>query len=194
LASQVGVPFLGWPYKAFLEDLTITPSMTPQELGERIVAHFCDAHGRRTIAMTLLDLNVGNVLLDALKTMATTVASEVARGAEDAQAIHSAFVRTACDDVEPLVDIVDLCEHLRTCTGSDAIKAAADHVVHTVRHSGFVLAHDAVGPRADRVHGIGINIPQAVFGMSSPRANELGFDRSRMWRDIFAAIGRPLHN
>jgi len=34
VASQVGIPFVAWPYKAFLTDLIETPSLGPEQLGK----------------------------------------------------------------------------------------------------------------------------------------------------------------
>jgi hypothetical protein len=190
LASQVGVPLLGWPYKAFLDDLIRTPALTGDELGRRIVAHFCDAWRRRTVTMTLLDLEADAPLLAALQTLARTVYAEVRAADEDPDSIHQAFLHAAADDVEPLVDLYDLCESLAIRTRSAPIRLAVERVLEAFRDSGFVTAHDGVGPRAARLHGLGISLPQVVFDPASPRVAALGLDQSRLWRDVFLEMAR----
>ncbi len=190
VASQVGVPFLGWPSKAFHEDLIEAPSLTPEQLGKAIVSRFCESFRRRTVTMTMLDLDAEEPVLTAPQAPAKTVYTEIQRSEEDPDVLHRAFAYAAEDDVEPLVDLYDLCARLSAQTRSSEIRAAAQHVMDTLCGLGFVASHDAVGPLAERLHGVGIYVPQVALDTSSPTFGRLGFDQSRMWRKVLDRIVR----
>jgi hypothetical protein len=188
VASQVGVPFLGWPYKAFLADLVKRPSLTPAELGGIIVSYFCESYRRRTVTMTMLDLEAGEQVLIGLQALGKALYEEVQRGEHAPQMLHDACRQAAYDDVEPLVDLYEICARLGAMTRNPNIRSAADELMGTLRASRFVTAHDGVGPRADQLHGVGIYVPQLALATSLPSFTDLGFDRSRLWRDVLDSV------
>jgi hypothetical protein len=188
VTSQVGIPFCEWPYKAFLSDLTATPSMTPAHAASIIVQHYCDSYRRRTAAMTALDLDATASVFTSLLSLATVVSQEVQTSFEDPQTLHDVFRQSVYDDVEPLVDLQDLCERLSAMTASAHVRRAADHVVQMLRESCLVALHDAVGPRAHQLHGLSVSVPQVALNTSAPTFSSLGFDQSRLWRDVLDSV------
>ena len=117
-ASQVGVPFTGWPYQAILGDLT--GDMTTEAFGrlivDRYVAQFGASPEGQRRAMSLLDLErakaVARPFADLAKAVHATVGGTGANATTARAHMRAAFLATAAGDVRPLLDLYDLCEEL----------------------------------------------------------------------------------
>jgi hypothetical protein len=119
VASQITVPFAGWPYDAILS--SIDQSTTPGSLGLQIVRNYTDAlnlplKGHR-VQMAMLDLVQAEQLDDKIRTLARALRNafigsdrfdSIRKGV-----IRDTFLRTATGDVRPLIDLVNLCTLLR---------------------------------------------------------------------------------
>jgi Clostripain family len=117
VASQISVPFAGWPYDSILS--RVKSANDGRELGEIIVARYVNDVSPSSddrIALTLLDLSKANGLEDLVKTLTsaiTDVIREPVRSAVDRLSqIRTAFMATVAGDIRPLVDAVDLCDEL----------------------------------------------------------------------------------
>jgi Clostripain family len=119
LASQIYVPFAGWPYDEVLE--SITNKTTPEQLGLNVIDSYVTGLNNpltdERVEMTLLNLSHAGELRKAIDGLATAI-----RGAfkSDDQfdsgrraAIRDAFIAAAAGDVRPLVDLKDLSRALK---------------------------------------------------------------------------------
>ena len=131
VASQIAVPFAGWPYDSILG--RITSSMPPAEVGclvvDQYVSHFEEFETGDQAAMSLLNLaNVAN-----LQTHVTALAKAIVAGlasndpgaADRRRHVRATFLSTVAGDVRPLIDVHDLaqslialCDDLRALEGS----------------------------------------------------------------------------
>jgi Clostripain family len=118
VASQVAVPFAGWPYDAILS--RIEAGMTPEDVGrlvvDRYVTHFASASSQERVAMSLVALGPA-IALKGLIGDLTAALSEVIDGSAPGSSnrlahVRAAFLATAAGDVRPLIDLVDLCGEL----------------------------------------------------------------------------------
>jgi len=125
VASEIAVPFAGWPYDAILGHLSRTGektgvAMEVKELGnlviDRYVGQFAPSSTGDRLAMSQLDLtHIGdfqsrfNALVDGL---VGAVESTDGRAGERRAHIRAAFMSTAAGDVRPLLDLFDLCQRL----------------------------------------------------------------------------------
>lgn len=114
VASQIAVPFAGWPYEAILS--TIGPTTTARELGEvvveRYVSHFEASPDGEQVAMTLLNLGQVGPLKQHIDHLAQAIDAAVAHAdplTNRLAHVRAAFLATAAGDVRPLIDLTDLC-------------------------------------------------------------------------------------
>jgi hypothetical protein len=119
LASQIEVPFAGWPYDAVLE--SIGDATTPEQLGLNVIDSYVTGlnnplTGER-VEMSLLNLSHAGELREAIDGLASAI-----RGAFKSDghfdsgrraAIRDAFLAAAAGDVRPLVDLKDLSRALK---------------------------------------------------------------------------------
>jgi hypothetical protein len=134
-ASQIAVPYAGWPFERVLSDLK--PPMSSEQVGrlivDRYVSSFHTRNGLR-VAMSLLDLSRFDATTDLGAQMVRL--SEGIRnlvngrnvGATDSLAhVRAAFSSAAAGDVRPLVDLKDLCDRLTdVCTDLQHLRLTAD--------------------------------------------------------------------
>jgi hypothetical protein len=119
VASQITVPFAGWPYDAILSSIDSTT--TPESLGLRIVRNYTDAlnlplKGHR-VQMAMLNLGQAEQLDEKIRRLAKCLRDafigsdrfdSVRKGV-----IRDTFLRTATGEVRPLIDLINLCTLLR---------------------------------------------------------------------------------
>jgi hypothetical protein len=117
VASQIAVPFAGWPYEAILA--AISPTTTPRDLGEiiveRYVSHFEASPDGEQVAMTLLELAQAGLLKQHIDALAQAIDDAVAQAdplTNRLAHVRAAFLATAAGDVRPLIDLTDLCGKL----------------------------------------------------------------------------------
>jgi hypothetical protein len=126
VASQIAVPFAGWPFETALG--AIKPGTPPQEIGklivDRYVSTFRAAGHEEFVAMSLLNLaalrspgaraSVG--FRDTFERLASAVLTVV--GGADPYAserlahVRAAFLSAGVGEVRPLIDLRDLCRQL----------------------------------------------------------------------------------
>jgi cysteine peptidase C11 family protein len=120
LASQIYVPYAGWPYDAVLQSITATTE--PEELGLNVIDSYVTGlnnplTGER-VQMSLLDLSHARGLRTAIDDLAIEI-----RGAFKSDghfdsgrraAIRDAFIAAAAGDVRPLVDLKNLSHALKS--------------------------------------------------------------------------------
>jgi Clostripain family len=116
VASQITVPFAGWPYNVILG--RISPYTNKRELAEMIVnayvTQFDDLPGGDRLAMTVLDLQHAEKCGRRLESLATAIHDEVGNGfnTDTMAELRDIFMGAAAGDVRPLIDLTTLCEML----------------------------------------------------------------------------------
>jgi hypothetical protein len=175
-ASQVGVPFTGWPYQSILGGLT--GAMTTEAFGrlivDRYVAQFGASPKGQHRAMSLLNLQRAKTIARPFADFAQAVNDVVCgtgANATTARAhVRSAFLATAAGDVRPLLDLYDLCEELIGVSldlkvlaadpSLDALERCARIVqgeVNPLKAEPMVFTHAGTG--TEGLHGLGVFAP-----------------------------------
>ncbi len=175
-ASQVGVPFTGWPYQAILGGLT--GDMTTEAFGrlivDRYVAQFAGSASGQQRAMSLLNLERAKAVVhpfaELAKSIHATVCGTGANAINARAHVRAAFLATAAGDVRPLLDLYDLCEELIGVSldlkalaadpSLDALERAARKVqgdINPLKADPIVFTHATAG--TEGLHGIGVFAP-----------------------------------
>ena len=156
VASQLSMPFAGWPYKEVLNVIAAQPQITPADLGSAIAVEFLKSF-QRDVAMTVLDLRKANLLLAPVKAFAAELHRMIADG-PTRERVVGAFLDTAHGDARPLIDLVDLCRNIKEI-GDAGARSAADQLLDVLSEdSGFIVKH-AADESLEGLHGVGIFAP-----------------------------------
>ncbi len=151
VASQIAVPFAGWPYASILK--RIMPTTGPEDLGKAVidsyVNHFGASSAGDSVAMTLLNIGAVKPLKDLVEALAGRISDAIGSNTpfdiNRLAHVRTAFFATAAGDVRPLIDLYDLseelkslCDDLKVLEGEmheevDKLKVAADALLNFVR-------------------------------------------------------------
>jgi hypothetical protein len=140
VASQITVPFAGWPYNVILN--RIGPDTKARTLAEIIVnayvTQFDDLPGGDRLAMTVLDLQHAEKCGRRLEKLATAIHDEISKGynTDTMAELRDIFMGAAAGDVRPLIDLTTLCEILcgkGTVTMADPIRETAADLLAGLR-------------------------------------------------------------
>ena len=116
VASQITVPFAGWPYNVILN--RVGPETDKRKLADTIVdayvTQFDDLPGGDRLAMTVLDLQQADKCGQRLESLAKTIHAEISKGynTDTMAELRDIFMGAAAGDVRPLIDLPTLCEIL----------------------------------------------------------------------------------
>jgi hypothetical protein len=154
VASQIAVPFAGWPFETVLSG--IKPGISAQEIGQlivdRYVATFRAARKGEVVAMSLLNMAALRTpappdpaaFISMFKDLALAVMKVVDATDSDASDrlahVRAAFLSAGVGEVRPLIDLLDLCKKLvdladdlisldAVAPGVDEMKVAAGRIV-----------------------------------------------------------------
>jgi Clostripain family len=191
VASQLGVPFQGWPMHAVLSDLVDEPAIDPERLASQMVARYCDWHRSHTVTMTMLDLEGTATVVERVRVLSHTLLTEAEQTPHELRRLHEAFVRASNEDelTEPAVDLVELCCHLAETTDSDAVRRATASLLDLLRDRTLIARHDGTGPGADRLHGLGVYVPHVGLDHRAPVFSALGLEHARLWCEATSHLG-----
>ena len=116
-ASQITVPFAGWPYSAILSRIRhdTQPIGLAKLIVDAYVTQFDDLPGGDRLAMTTLNLAYAGVCGEHLRTLASKIHGQISGGLDTTTmaTLRDAFMGAAAGDVRPLVDLTTLCKILR---------------------------------------------------------------------------------
>jgi hypothetical protein len=118
VASQIAVPFVGWPYESILR--RITPTTDPSTLGRIVVDSYVNQFAASPhddhVAMSLLNLakadELGQRVTGLARSLTATIQQADAVGSDRRTHIRTAFLTTAAGDVRPLIDLRGLGQEL----------------------------------------------------------------------------------
>ncbi len=119
VASEIAVPFAGWPYESILR--AINSKTEPKDLGKIVVDsyvdHFTTSESDKHVSMTLLDLDHVDGLRDGVSKLADllrkTIFPKDVAGYNRLMHVRDVFRATAAGGVRPLIDFRDLCQGLQ---------------------------------------------------------------------------------
>ena len=127
VASQIAVPFAGWPYASILK--RINGDTQPEDLGKAVidsyVNHFAASSAGDRVAMTLLNIGAVKELKGLVSELALRISAAIASNtpfdSNRLAHVRTAFLATAAGDVRPLIDLYDLCEELQSLCADLAV-------------------------------------------------------------------------
>jgi hypothetical protein len=210
VASQIGIPLPGWPYKTILGRLKESANgqkasrhpMTPADFGSFIVRKFCeeyqnlDVHGQpRPVSLTLLDLDKAPGAFLAAELLAECLAAAGAADANELAAIQEAFLRSQTLEGKPFIDVADFCLNLTRISSypevSQAAAALGDILIRPSSNGNgdssrgsFILEHSRNSHQTARLHGVSLYAP-FITGEDwrTPRFayNKFGGSRETYW-------------
>jgi Clostripain family len=130
VASQIAVPFAGWPYKTILS--RINEKTDAAVLGRLIVdayvTHYNALLSGERVAMSLLNLEKAKELPSLLGELTTEINEEIAPGGTFSSVnldyVRDTFISTAAGEVRPLIDLQGLCEGFRDANSQSLVRFA----------------------------------------------------------------------
>jgi cysteine peptidase C11 family protein len=212
LASEIGIPIPGWPYRRAFERIMDPKAgtMGPAELGTYIVRRFCETYraDQLTVSLTLLDLARVREVVDLTETLARKLAIAMASDSDEMERATDAFVRSQTIEEKPFVDVADLCLNLlRDCRDPSlrgAAEALGDFLISadpTVAGTGqtgpgrFILEHGRNACRTAKLQGVSLYAPHVEPSIDPEAAdkfyNELTFAKETLWGTVVRAMAQP---
>jgi hypothetical protein len=166
IASQMTIPFQGWPYGKILAFLRRHPRRTPESLAKGIVRAVVDSYaGDKSATVTQTALcpaaadEVGSATARLVEALNRTI-DRAQRDAPERRRILRVFAQAKYVQARQFLDFADLCRLLadtaRDPTVSKAARAAVK--VLTRRSRGLVLEHRRKGPETQRLNGASIYV------------------------------------
>jgi hypothetical protein len=159
VASQISIPFVGWPYESVLKQ--IDSHTTPEMFGRLIVDAYVGittSASTEPIAMSLLSLKEAGRLRALVSAFAVAIRdasrSDGTFSSDHLNHVRDIFIAAACGDVRPLLDVVGLCDDFAD-TESTALNTAARNLKSFVLNT---LRKDH-RPARDDLNGVGIFAP-----------------------------------
>lgn len=156
-ASQITVPFAGFPYDVILRGMRREPDA--RELGCLIVdaftSSFAASSSRSRVAMTLLDLKEAHRLAPLLHNLAEAIHRHVSPAGtfepRQLAAMRDIFFGAATGDVRPLLDVKQLCDDFASLrsTGADARGSSISALVQAADQFGKFIERPKHQPSAD---------------------------------------------
>jgi hypothetical protein len=159
VASQISVPFVGWPYESVLKQIDSRTS--PDMFGRLIVDAYVGlttSASTNPVSMSLLSLKEASGLKDLVSGFAKAIRDASRDGgafsSDHLNHVRDIFIGAASGDVRPLLDVVGLCEDFSD-TESKALTMAAANL------KGFVMKTLRMDhrPARDDLNGVGIFAP-----------------------------------
>jgi Clostripain family len=214
IASQVGVPLPGWPYRAILDRLAVPAGdriMGPAELGCYAVRRYCEYYRALDRPVTLSHLNLSHSpdLLRGTESLARALAVAMDDSPDEIQDVAQLFRLAQTAPGEPFVDVLNLCAHLVRDSSSDTVRAAAlalgDRLLSptgegpgtsaTGDFEPFIVEHGRNSCECAGLHGVSLYAPSVApshdFGAASFFYEKFLFARNTVWRDLVRALALP---
>jgi hypothetical protein len=167
VASQITMPFAGWPYEAILTRLREEHALygsSPEALAKNIVDayvhQFDDLPDGDKLAMTALRLSAAEGLDGLVDAVATAIAGEIRRREPRTDTLglfRDIFMGAAAGDVRPLIDVKKLCDGIDSAESTNTpLRQAATTLRDAV--TAMIVKTDRA-PELDDLNGVGIYAP-----------------------------------
>jgi hypothetical protein len=188
VGSEETEPGDGWPYDKILADLAAHPTLTPAQLGTRIVRRYVASYGAVGVTQSLLDLAQTPALAKAVDALGKALLKALPDAGEYA-AVTKAVNATQSYALPDFLDLHDLAEQLRQRVASPAVKDAAWATRRApAGPAPFVVAEGHKGATVARSHGAAIFFPRGRAQVAYAR---LDFAKQTAWGNFLNAYGAP---
>jgi len=173
VASQIAVPYAGWPYELILSRLGSVPDA--ESLGQLVVnayaSHFNGLVAGERVTMSLLNLGALSSVKEGLALKGVDDFGDLIQKFADAirdesrsngpfgdrrAYVRDVFLAAASGDVRPLIDLEDLCLDFGDAE-SEELRMRAEAVRAFL--PSFVVSHKGHPELVDELHGVGIFAP-----------------------------------
>jgi cysteine peptidase C11 family protein len=172
LASQITVPFSGWPFETILARIraTTTPLQAATLIADAYVGQFNDLPGADKLAMTVLNLAAAEKMKTQLERLAVAIQEEIAGERATSAALaffRDMFMSATAGDVRPLVDLVRLCTALADPDQPEGkpVQSNAEALLRTLNEGepeARLIASHFCHPDLDDLNGLGIYVPSVA--------------------------------
>ncbi|MFX0146071.1 MAG: clostripain-related cysteine peptidase, partial [Candidatus Hodarchaeota archaeon] len=180
VASEEVVPLDGWPYDTILGDLTTTPTMNPNSLGNTIVDRYMGYYGTGGIeTKSAVDLLQENTLSAAIESLALELISKIGTYITD---IRDA--RGACDAAYydlTYIDLYNFSYQIYNRISDTAIQNASQNIMNTINSMTINEGHGIYHPG---FHGTTIYYPGAAGDYDSSYESILDFTTDLSWDEF----------
>jgi Clostripain family len=208
LASQIGVPLPGWPYKKILTRLAdpMGALMGPAELGSYIARRFCEFYAAddrpKPVTMSMLNLKRAPELFELTEALARRLAIVLAEDEDEMDLVYELFLQSRTPDGRPFIDVAALCANLIRNSGSDDVRGAAQALGNLL----ISPRPEAPRPEGERGSALGVKKPFIVencrnsavtAGMNgvslyAPHVSDNDFERALHFYEKFLFVQKTL--
>jgi hypothetical protein len=204
VASQITMPFAGWPYEAILGEIESadTPFALARSIIDAYVNQFNDLPGGNKLTMTALNLTRAGGLNMLVHELAVAIKESIRTyGPATLSFFRDVFMGAAAGDVRPLIDVVRLCEALsqEDAEVSPRVRKAASKLAEALRYGSpgnpAFIAHHRRDPELDDLNGVGIYAPfvtddgnLGLLGLSDPDRTEKKSEKEATGRTMYEAL------
>jgi hypothetical protein len=173
IASETGIPLTSWPYQDILQAVSDKPRITPEQFGRAIVDGYCSRYTPKGVSLTMLNLQRGSPVFAAVNQLAAVLLQSVTDPAERLN-LRKTIETTSHDEVEPMIDLQELCSKLKAGSADSTVRDAADRVLQLLARP-FIAKQGRKGPGVGRFRGVGVYVPRILYdpALGRPRLREL---------------------
>ena len=185
VGSQETEPGDGWPYDKVLADLAAKPTMTPAELGKKIVQRYAASYASDSVTQSLLDLERLTPLATAIDKLAVALVKAIKQPVEFAGVTKAIRDAQHFQDTRDFIDLHDLCAHLCKRVKDPAVQSAASATMTLINPpKGIVAAEAHKGASVKGARGVSIYFPR---GDVSVAYDKLDFAKGTKWNTFIKA-------
>jgi Clostripain family len=209
LASEIGIPIPGWPYRRILKRINdpIGRQMGPAELGSYIVRRYCESYvpAKATVALSLLDLSYAEDVKELAGKLARRLAIAIGDDLDERSRIYDMFLRSQTIEDKPFVDAADLCLALLRECGDVSVREVAEELGDFLISPGpvtpgesktgegraFIAEHGRNACQTAKLQGVSLYAPH-VATQDPAKALEfykkLAFTQETLWGKLVAGL------
>ncbi len=183
VGSEETEPLDGWPYHAILKELSKNPDITPDNLSKLIVKEYIASYkgSGESVTHSACDLMASSKFIAAFTNFAKNLTAGLSNNKTRTTIVN---VRNKVQDYEVVdnVDLIDLCQLLKSSPVPQNIKNGCDEVIASIQGtSGLVIASGAMGTSMKHSNGIAIYFPTRSV---SPLYAGLDFTKETSWGEF----------
>ena len=184
VGSEELEPGDGWPYDRVLKTLAAAPTMSPADLGARIVELYVESYKDESITQAAVDLSKLDGVARSIDTLAKALTKAIKKSSDYA-AVTKSLNATQRFDTPDFVDLGHFCQELTKRAASGDVKAGAKSTIGALTASdGFVLAERHKGKSVSNASGVAIYFPR---GPVNKAYSKLDFAKATGWRTFLEA-------
>jgi hypothetical protein len=191
VASEENEPNDGWAYDRVLAYLVGKPDTETADLVTHIVDAYVKSYVERNhsgpVTQAALDLSQASALARPLDALANALIPTMSTAKFWlGEALHKTKARFRNST---LWDVAEVCEHLGTEAGDEAVRQAAGAVSAALQPTSdtFVIAEDHNGSKVEGCGGVTIYLPPRVLHRISPYYKDVNYAQQHKWLAMLEA-------